>query len=103
MNGERKKMTHQRMLELLNIERACVASDCPEKTAGCSGCHLAQDQNEIIEALDMAIRKLDQTCLGCWYFNRGDNPDFRDGECMITGRLIVKPATFGCLLWNKKA
>ena len=98
-----RKMTHQRMLELLQIERACVASDCPEKTVGCSGCPLAQEQSEIIAAYDMAIRELNHTCIGCWYYNRGDNPDFREGECMITCRLIAEPETFGCLLWNKKA
>lgn len=49
-------MTVKRAIELLKNERACVETDACDHS--CDDCLLAGNQDEIVEALDMAMDAL---------------------------------------------
>ena len=60
-------MTNERAIELLNIEKECVKRQfgplCKRTIIpmeGCSGCDLAQNDKDILEAYDKAIEILAQ-------------------------------------------
>lgn len=52
-------MTHQKAVDVLRTERACVETDaCPCSHVECKDCMLCMDKDEILAALDMAIDTL---------------------------------------------
>ena len=51
------KMSKKRAIEILQIEKTCVGSECDRN---CSECHLVMEEQDIIQAIDIAIEVLSE-------------------------------------------
>lgn len=49
------RMTNERAIELLNIERQCVGSNCDRD---CANCELVQEEDELLEMYEYVIRHM---------------------------------------------
>ena len=48
-------MTNERAIELLNIERQCVGSNCDRD---CANCERVQEEDELLEMYEYVIKRM---------------------------------------------